>query len=247
MKRLAGQIALVTGGSRGIGRCIALHLAKAGADVAISYKSSQAEAKKAVQSMQDQGVEAFAVQSDVADIAQARNLVQQVQDKWGRLDILVNNAGVTRDRTLRKMSDEEWTTVLDTNLGSVYAVCSQAWDVMLEQGRGRIVNIASFVGQCGNYGQSNYAASKGGLIAMTKTMALEGAQHDITVNAIAPGFIETDMVAGMPEEARNQLLARIPLGRLGEPADVARAVVFLAAEGDYITGQQINVNGGIYM
>jgi acetoacetyl-CoA reductase len=177
----------------------------------------------------------------------ARNLIRQVHEQWGRVDILVNNAGITRDKSMKKLTDDDWNEVLDTNLGSVYATCSEVLKIMIDQKYGRIINITSFVGQAGNFGQANYAASKGGIIAFTKTLALEMAKNNITVNAIAPGFTETEMLAQVPENIREQIVARVPMGRFGQPEEVARAVVFLAAEGDYITGQQINVNGGVYM
>lgn len=170
-----------------------------------------------------------------------------VQEQWGRIDILVNNAGITKDKSMKKLTDDDWNDVLDTNLGSVYATCSEVLKIMMDQKYGRIINITSFVGQAGNFGQANYAASKGGIIAFTKTLALEMAKYNITVNAIAPGFTETEMLAQVPENIREQIIARVPMGRFGKPEEIARAVVFLAAEGDYITGQQINVNGGVYM
>ncbi|MGO1500121.1 MAG: 3-oxoacyl-[acyl-carrier-protein] reductase [Marinobacter sp.] len=247
MQDLKGKVAIVTGGSRGIGRHIALQLAQRGADVAINYRSRQADADETLKEIEATGVRAIAIQADLSKMPAARNLVQEVRKKWGRIDILVNNAGITRDKSMRKLTDDDWNDVLDTNLGSVYATCSEVLNVMLEQKYGRIINITSFVGQAGNFGQANYAASKGGIIAFTKTMALEVAKHNITVNAIAPGFTETEMLAQVPENIREQIVARVPMGRFGQPEEIARAVVFLAAEGDYITGQQINVNGGVYM
>jgi acetoacetyl-CoA reductase len=178
---------------------------------------------------------------------EARDLIKQVFREWGRIDILVNNAGITRDSSMKKLTDEDWKQVLDTNLGSVYATCSEVTPIMIEQEFGRIINMTSFVGQAGNFGQSNYAASKGGIIAFTKTMALEMAKYNITVNAIAPGFTETEMLARVSQPTRDKIIERIPMSRFGQPEEIARAVVFIAAEGDYITGQQINVNGGVYM
>jgi acetoacetyl-CoA reductase/3-oxoacyl-[acyl-carrier protein] reductase len=187
------------------------------------------------------------IQANVCDVAESRGLVRRVVDQWGRLDILVNNAGITRDRSLRKLTDEDWLTVIDNNLHSVYLCTTAAMPVMIEQRYGRVVNISSYVGQAGNFGQANYAASKGGIIAFTKTAAIELAKFNITVNAIAPGFTLTDMLAKVAPEVQEQIKARIPMGRFGEPDEVAKVVVFVAADGDYITGQQINVNGGIYM
>jgi len=247
MQDLKGKVAIVTGGSRGIGRHIALQLAQRGADVAINYRSRQSDADETLKEIEASGVRAIAIKADLSKMPEARSLIKEVHEKWGRIDILVNNAGITKDKSMKKLTDDDWNDVLDTNLGSVYATCSEVLNIMLEQKYGRIINITSFVGQAGNFGQANYAASKGGIIAFTKTMALEVAKHNITVNAIAPGFTETEMLAQVPENIREQIVARVPMGRFGQPDEIARAVVFLAAEGDYITGQQINVNGGVYM
>ncbi|WP_372996661.1 3-oxoacyl-[acyl-carrier-protein] reductase [Marinobacter sp.] len=247
MQDLKGKVALVTGASRGIGRHIALQLAQRGADVAINYRSRQPEGDEVAREIEATGVRALAFKADLSKMPEARSLVRQVQEKWGRVDILVNNAGITKDKSMKKLTDDDWNDVLDTNLGSVYATCSEVLKIMMDQKYGRIINITSFVGQAGNFGQANYAASKGGIIAFTKTLALEMAKHNITVNAIAPGFTETEMLAQVPENIREQIIARVPMGRFGKPEEIARAVVFLAAEGDYITGQQINVNGGVYM
>lgn len=174
-------------------------------------------------------------------------MVRHVAEAWGQLDVLVNNAGITRDRSMRKLTDEDWLDVINTNLNSVYYCTTAAMSLMIEQNYGRIINISSFVGQSGNFGQANYAASKGGIIAFTKTAAIELAKFNITVNAVAPGFTLTDMLSKVPENIQNQIKAKIPLGRFGMPEEVARVVSFLAAHGDYITGQQININGGVYM
>ena len=247
MQDLKGKVAIVTGASRGIGRHIALQLAQRGADVAINYRSRQSEADEVVKEIEANGVRSLAFQADLSGMPAARSLIRQVHEKWGRIDILVNNAGITKDKSMKKLTDEDWNDVLDTNLGSVYATCSEVLKIMMDQEYGRIINITSFVGQAGNFGQANYAASKGGIIAFTKTLALEMAKYNITVNAIAPGFTETEMLAQVPENIRQHIIARVPMGRFGKPEEIARAVVFLAAEGDYITGQQINVNGGVYM
>lgn len=247
MQDLKGKVAIVTGASRGIGRHIALQLAQRGADVAINYRSRQSEADEVVKEIEANGVRSLAIQADLSQMPAARSLIRQVHDQWGRIDILVNNAGITKDKSMKKLTDDDWNDVLDTNLGSVYATCSEVLKIMMDQEYGRIINITSFVGQAGNFGQANYAASKGGIIAFTKTLALEMAKYNITVNAIAPGFTETEMLAQVPENIRQQIVSRVPMGRFGQPEEIARAVVFLAAEGDYITGQQINVNGGVYM
>jgi acetoacetyl-CoA reductase len=247
MGRLDGKIALVTGASRGIGRAIALTLAKEGASVAVNYRSSEAEAQNVCNELAALGAKSLRLQADVSDAKQARELVQSVVKSWGRLDVLVNNAGITRDKTLRKMTDEDWLTVINTNLNSVYYGVMAAMPVMTEQHYGRIINISSYVGQAGNFGQANYSASKGGIIAFTKTAAIELAKYNITVNSLAPGFTLTDMLAKVPENIQTQIKSRIPMGRFGMPEEIAKAVLFLAADADYITGQQINVNGGVYM
>jgi 3-oxoacyl-(acyl-carrier-protein) reductase len=247
MRRLDNRVALVTGASRGIGRSIALALAREGASVAVNYRSGERSARAVAREIEELGGRAFLVKADVSDMAQAREMVEVVKVALGRLDILVNNAGVTRDRTLRKMSAQDWLEVINTNLNSVYYGLAAATPIMIEQRYGRIVCVSSFVGQAGNFGQSNYAASKGGVIAFTKSAALELAKFNITVNALAPGFTQTDMLSNVPEEVQADLKDKIPLGRFAEPEEVAKAALFLVADGDYITGQQLNVNGGIYM
>ena len=247
MERLRGQAVLVTGGARGIGRAIALEIARHGARAAINYRTSDTAARELADTIQASGGECFTCQADVADAAQARALVRQAHEHFGRLDVLVNNAGITRDRTLRKLTDEDWSEVINTNLGSVYYTTSAAMPLMIDQAYGRIINISSYVGQAGNFGQANYGASKGGIIAFTKTAALELARYGITVNAIAPGFTDTEMLQAVPENVREKIRERIPMNRFGQPEEVARVVAFIAGEGDYITGQQINVNGGVYM
>ena len=247
MGRLEGKIALVTGASRGIGRAIALTLAKEGASIAVNFRSSEAEAQKVCEELTALGAKSVCLKADVSDAKQARELVQNVVKTWGRVDVLVNNAGITRDKTLRKMTDEDWLAVINTNLNSVYYGVMAAMPVMIEQNFGRIINISSYVGQAGNFGQANYSASKGGIIAFTKTAAIELAKYNITVNSLAPGFTLTDMLAKVPENIQTQIKSRIPMGRFGMPEEIAKAVLFLAADADYVTGQQINVNGGVYM
>jgi acetoacetyl-CoA reductase/3-oxoacyl-[acyl-carrier protein] reductase len=249
MGKLDGQVAIVTGGGRGIGKATALLLGAAGARVAVNYLNNGSNAQEvadAINAAAD-SERAIAIQGDVSNAEQARGLVQQVQEQWGRLDVLVNNAGITRDRSLRKLTDEDWLTVINNNLNSVYYTTTAAMPIMIAQNHGRIINISSYVGQAGNFGQANYGASKGGIIAFTKTAAIELAKYNITVNALAPGFTETDMLAKVPENVQAQIKAKIPMGRFGAPEEIAKAVLFLAADGDYITGQQINVNGGVYM
>jgi len=244
---LDGQVGLVTGSSRGIGRIIARELSQRGATVAINYRNNYESAEELRNEIREDGGECEIFRSDISDSRQARGLVQDVMDCYGRISILINNAGITRDKSIRKMTDEDWDAVIDTNLNSVFYCTSAVLPMMVEQRYGRIVNVASFVGQAGNFGQANYAASKGGIIAMTKVLALELAKYNITANVIAPGFIGTDMVAAMPPNVLDQVKSRIPMQRLGLPEEIAKAVAFLVCDGDYITGQQINVNGGIYM
>jgi acetoacetyl-CoA reductase len=247
MGRLAGKIALVTGASRGIGRAIAMALAKEGAAIAVNYRVSESEAQRVVEELNALGAKTMLAQANVSNGSETREMVQRVVKTWGRIDVMVNNAGITRDKTLRKMTDEDWFEVINTNLNSVYYGVMAVMPLMIEQKYGRIINISSFVGQAGNFGQANYSASKGGIIAFTKTAAIELAKYNITVNALAPGFTLTDMLAKVPENVQAQIKSRIPMGRFGLPEEVAKAVLFLAADADYVTGQQINVNGGVYM
>jgi len=247
MNRLEGRKALITGAARGIGRAIAKLFASEGADVAINYQSSEADALSLADEISRAGRKSLLLKGNVGERATWNTMVEKIKQSWGRLDILVNNAGITRDKTLRKMTDEDWLTVLNTNLNACYFGVSAAMPMMTEQKYGRIINISSFVGQAGNFGQANYSASKGGIIAFTKTAALELAKYNVTCNALAPGFTETGMLAKVPEQVQSQILARIPMGRFATPVEIAKAVLFLAADGDYITGQQINVNGGVYM
>jgi acetoacetyl-CoA reductase len=244
---LDGRVALITGAGRGIGRAIALELAHRGAAVAVNYRASQTDAESLAEEIRAAGAECMLVQGDVSVSAQAHHVVQAVLDAWKRLDILVNNAGITRDKSVRKMADEEWAEVINVNLNGTYYCTSAALPAMIEQKFGRIINISSFVGQAGNFGQANYAASKGGMIAFTKAVAIEMAKYNITVNAVAPGFTCTEMLAKIPPNVLEQIKAKIPMGRLAQPGEVAKAAAFLACDGDYITGQQLNVNGGVYM
>ena len=244
---LAGRVALVTGASRGIGRAIAIEFARRGAHVALNFRSDEKQAESAAAEIKELGVECLLVQGDVAKKGEAARIVKEVVDKWQRLDILVNNAGITRDRSMRKMTEEDWGAVINVNLNGTFYCTSAAIPAMVNQRYGRIINISSVVGQMGAFGQANYSASKGGIIAFTKTLALEMAKFNITANAIAPGFTSTEMVDAIPEEIAAQIKAKIPLGRFATPEEIARAAAFLAAEADYITGQELNVNGGYHM
>ena len=247
MNRLEGRRALVTGAARGIGRAIALALASEGADIAINYQSSESDAHSLVAELTKADRQTLLFKGDVGERSTWTSMMEKITQTWGRLDILVNNAGITRDKTLRKMTDDDWLAVLHTNLNACYFGVSAVMPTMTAQKYGRIINISSFVGQAGNFGQANYAASKGGIIAFTKTAAMELAKYNVTCNALAPGFTETGMLAKVPEQVQQSILARIPMGRFATPEEIAKAVLFLAADGDYITGQQINVNGGVYM
>jgi len=246
MSSLQGKTALVTGASQGIGRACALALAGAGAKVALAARN-EGKLNEVAAEIAAAGGAAAVFALDIASEESIEICAKAAIAHFGTIEILVNNAGITRDRTLRKMTDDDWLAVLHTNLNACYFGVSAVMPLMLEQKYGRIVNISSFVGQAGNFGQANYAASKGGIIAFTKTAAIELAKYNVTCNALAPGFTETNMLAKVPEQVRTQILARIPMGRFGQPAEIAKAVLFLAADADYITGQQINVNGGVYM
>lgn len=246
--RLKGRVAVVTGGSRGIGRAIALALAEEGADVAINYQRNEALAKEVAQSIERIGRLAELCQADVSDPQQVLRMRDAILKRFERVDTLVNNAGINRDKSFAKMDEEIWKAVISVDLNGVY-YCTKAFlDGMLARGSGRIINISSIVGQMGNFGQANYAAAKAGLIGLTKTLAKELAGKGITVNAVAPGFIETEMVTGVPDDIKEKLLAQIPMRRFGKPEEVAKAVVFLASEdSSYITGHVLNVNGGMYV
>ena len=244
---LIGQVAVVTGSARGIGKTIALALAESGAHVVVSDLNEEA-GQETVADIQEMGREAIWVKADVSKTDQAENLVQQALEKFGRLDILVNNAGITRDNLLMRMSEDEWDSVIAVNLKGTYNCIRAATKNFMKQRSGRIVNIASVVGQMGNPGQANYASSKAGVIGLTKSVAKEFASRNVLVNAVAPGFIETAMTEKLPETAREALKKLIPLARLGQPEDVAKAVLFLSSEkSSYITGQVINVDGGMVM
>ncbi|TWE08861.1 3-oxoacyl-[acyl-carrier-protein] reductase [Neobacillus bataviensis] len=245
---LAGKFALVTGASRGIGREIALELARQGANVAVNFAGSEAKANEVVDEIKALGRDAFAVKCNVADTEAVSEMVKATVDRFGRLDILVNNAGITRDNLLMRMKEEEWDDVINTNLKGVFLCTKAVTRQMMKQRVGRIINIASVVGVSGNPGQANYVAAKAGVIGLTKTTAKELASRNITVNAIAPGFITTDMTDQLSEEVKAEMLKQIPLARLGEPKDIAKITAFIASDdSSYITGQTLHVNGGMVM
>jgi acetoacetyl-CoA reductase len=248
MATLEGAVVVITGAARGIGRAIAEELGRGGAKLVVNYAHSGGSAEELVEKLLLVGApEAVALQADVSDAAQAASLIDETVRRFGRIDVLVNNAGINIDRTMKKMSIEDWNTVIQTDLNSDFYTVKAAQNYFIEQRSGTIINISSFVGQMGNFGQANYAAAKAGIIGFTKVAALELARYNVTVNAICPGFIETDMLAGVPDNVKEGILKRIPLGRTGSPQEIARAVRYLIMDGDYITGQTLNVNGGIYM
>jgi 3-oxoacyl-[acyl-carrier protein] reductase len=247
MFSLKDKVALVTGASQGIGRATALALAEAGAKVCVAARSADKLASL-VSEIESAGGAALAVQMDVADAAQVKARFQQVLAKFGRLDILVNNAAITRDTLALRMKLEDWDTVLRTNLTGAHLCIQQALGAMLKQRSGRIINLSSVVAQTGNAGQANYVASKAGLIGLTRAIAVEIASRDITVNAVAPGFIATPMTDVLSQDIKDKMKNMIPLGRLGTDRDVAAAIIFLASdEASYITGQVLEVNGGLHM
>jgi len=245
---LSGKIALVTGAGRGIGRATAVKLGAAGAKVAVNYNASEAPAQEVVEAIASAGGEAKAIKADVSQVDQVDSMVNALVKEWGRIDILVNNAGITRDNLMMRMSQDEWDAVIDTNLRSAYFTTRAVLRPMLRNRCGRIISLSSVVGLTGNAGQANYAAAKAGIIGFTKSIAREVGSRNITANAIAPGFIQTDITAGLPEELKASMLKQIPAERYGEPDDVANAILFLASDlAAYITGQVLNVDGGMVM
>lgn len=245
MGSLEGKVAIVTGGGRGIGSAIARELSEGGAKVVVNYSNSKGPAEEVVSSLNGNG--AVAIQADVAQAEEASRLIEDTISEFGQVDILVNNAGITLDKTMKKLSIEDWDKVVQVDLNSCFYTVKAALPHFAEQESGKIVNISSFVGQAGNLGQANYAAAKAGIIGFTKTAAIELAKHNVTVNAVCPGFIATEMFTAVPEEVQEKIVKRIPLGRPGEPEEVAKAVRYLVVDGDYITGQMLSINGGIYM
>ncbi|NLW08668.1 MAG: 3-oxoacyl-[acyl-carrier-protein] reductase [Firmicutes bacterium] len=244
--KIAHEVALVTGAARGIGKAIALALAEAGASVVLT--DLLPEVNETAAALQEKGYKACAVTGNVASLADAQQMVEKAIDEYGRLDILVNNAGITRDNLLLRMQEEDWDKVIAVNLKGTFNMTKAAVKTMIKQRSGKIINIASVIGQIGNTGQANYAASKAGVIAFTKTMARELASRGIRVNAVAPGFIQSQMTEVLPEEVKDTILRQIPMGKFGQPEDVAKVVLFLASEAaGYITGQVLRVDGGMVM
>jgi len=243
---LQDRVSLVTGASRGLGRAIALKLAFLGSRVAVNYLTREDEAMRVVEAIEQQGGEAIMIAADVGNSDAVKGMVREVTTRWGKIDILVNNAGITRDNLVLRMSDDAWDAVMNTNLRGTYLCTKFALRSMMNQQWGRVINMTSVAGLVGNAGQGNYAASKGGIIAFTKSMAREVGPRSITVNAIAPGFIVTQMTDALPSDTRELILARIPLQRFGTPEDVAELVAFLASDrAGYITGQVISIDGGV--
>jgi 3-oxoacyl-(acyl-carrier-protein) reductase len=247
-KEFQGAWVVVTGGSRGIGRAIALDFASKGANVAIIYLDHRVQAQQVLNELKALGVEAEEHATDVKNFSAIQQLFADFIKRHGRMDALVNCAGINRDHTFAKLTSEEWQEVIDTNLTGAFSCSKAAWEQMKTQNYGRIVSISSVVGQAGNFGQTNYSASKAGLLGFTKSLALEGAPNNITVNAICPGFVDTGMVRGMPPDVLEKVIQKIPMHRLGQPEEIARVVTFLASPASgYITGQIIAINGGYYM
>ena len=248
MGRFEGKTAIVTGASRGIGREIAILLGKEGARVAVNYSGSKEKAEEVVELIKQSGGDAFAIQANVSDSEQVKQMVDETLKTFGSIDMLVNNAGITRDNLLMRMKEDEWDDVININLKGVFLCTKAVTRQMMKQRAGKIVNLASIVGVIGNPGQANYVAAKAGVIGLTKTTARELATRNITVNAVAPGFITTDMTDALPDSVKEQMLAQIPLGKLGSAEDVAGTVAFLLSDdANYITGQTIHVDGGMVM
>ncbi len=245
---LSGQVAVVTGGSRGIGRACAIGLANEGADVVINYTSNEDAAKATAAECEKAGVKTLVVKADVSKVDEAQGLIKAAEEAFGKVDILINNAGINRDKTIQRMTPAEWDEVIATDLSSIFYLTNAALGGMRERNYGRIVNMSSVIGQMGNIGQANYSAAKAGMIAFTKTAAKELARFGVTVNAVCPGFIETDMVTALSDEIKENLIKQIPLGRFGTAEEVADTVVFICKpSGAWYTGAQFSMNGGQYM
>ncbi len=248
MAELQDAVAIVTGAGRGIGRAIAEELGRGGATVVANYAQSKGHAEEVVERLRAHGSpRSVAIKADVSDAQQAAGLVAETVSRFGRLDILVNNAGITRDRTMRKLTVEDWDAVVQVDLSSCFYTVKAALPHFIDQKYGRVINISSFVAQAGNFGQTNYAAAKAGIIGFTKSAAIELARYNVTVNAICPGFVDTEMYHVVPDNIKELILDRIPMGRVAKPREIARCVTFLIVDGDYITGETISINGGLYM
>jgi acetoacetyl-CoA reductase len=248
MGSLEGTVVVVTGASRGIGHAIAEELGQAGAKVVVNYVKSKGPAEDLVAQLQQSGSpESVAIQADVSDPEQAARLIEETIQRFGRIDVLVNNAGINVDRSMKNLSIEDWSKVIQNDLNGCFYTVKAALPYFMQQKSGKIINISSLNGQIASFGQANYSAAKAGIIGFTRTAALELARSNVTVNAVCPGFVGTEMWDGMPDKVKEAVLARIPLGRVGTPQEVARAVRYLIVDGDYITGATLNINGGVFM
>ena len=247
MGSLDGAVVVITGASRGIGRAIAEELGQAGAKVIVNYHQSREAAEDVVARLKQSGSESVAIQADVSDPAQAVRLIEETFQRFGRIDVLVNNAAINIDRTMKNLSTDDWDTVIKADLSSYFYTVRAAIPYFMQQKSGKIINISSMNAEMGSFGQANYSAAKAGIIGFTKTAALELARYNVTVNAICPGYVATEMYEAIPDKTKEAILARIPLGRAGTPQEVARAVRYLIVDGDYYTGETLNMNGGAYM
>ena len=247
MGSLDGAVVVITGSSRGIGRAIAEELGQAGSKVIVNYHQSREAAEEVVARLKQSGSESVAIQADVSDPAQATRLIEETFQRFGGIDVLVNNAAINIDRTMKNLSPDDWDTVIKADLSSYFYMVRAALPHFMQQKSGKIINISSMNAESGSFGQANYSAAKAGIIGFTKTAALELARYNVTVNAICPGYIATEMYEAIPEKTKEAILALIPLGRAGTPQEVARAVRYLIVDGDYYTGETLNMNGGAYM
>lgn len=247
MDSLEGAVVIVTGAARGIGRAIAEELGFAGAKVVVNYAKSKDAAENLVTRLEQSGTESIAIQADVSDPLQAARLIEETIQKFGRIDVLVNNAGINLDHSMKNLSTDDWNKVIQNDLNGCFYTVKAALPYFLQQKSGKIINISSMNGQVASFGQANYTAAKAGIIGFTRTAALELAHSNVMVNAVCPGYIETEMFESIPEKAKEAIIARIPLGRPGRPQEVARGVRYLIVDGDYITGATLNINGGAFM
>jgi len=247
MGSLDGAVVVITGSSRGIGRAIAEELGQSGAKVIVNYHQSREAAEDVVARLKQSGSESVAIKADVSDPAQATRLIEETFQRFGRIDVLVNNAAINIDRTMKNLSPDDWDTVIKADLSSYFYTVRAAIPYFMQQKSGKIINISSMNAESGSFGQANYSAAKAGIIGFTKTAALELARYNVTVNAICPGYVATEMFEAIPAKTKEAILARIPLGRAGTPQEVARAVRYLIVDGEYYTGETLNMNGGAYM